>query len=689
MNLVNNKINNIRKVAAFAAVFFVCFFFSFSQVHADVTMAAVAIEQSPSSCGSTRLTWDSVDATSVTIDNGVGSVAPSGETFVSPTNITTYTITGTNSSGGYASASATVYPTPCSTPTNVVMAAVSIEQSPSSTCGQPTRLSWASTDATSINISGIGSVAPYGETSVSPSSVTIYTITGTNSTGGYASASATVYPITPCSTPTPPTTCTTGNIVITVNGPQSAAYYITRPDGVRFGWNGSHTFVGEPAGGTYTLRADNVAGYATPVVSPSSGSVPACGTAYATITYTALPTPTPTPTPVPTPVPTPTPTPVPTTAPAPAPTVSTVSNITNSATITNSNCVNVNQNGTATQNSTCTTTLAASPIVVPVNNNNQCYAPQITSPLSATASTGQYFSYYVTGNSASAATYYVSSLPAGLTFNSTTNMISGTPTQSGTYTVTLNGYNNCNGTDSRVLTIYINNYNNYNNNYNNADLGVIKTVDRTQASSGEIIIYTIKVTNYGPSTATNVVTTDVLPNGVVYYSSSNTVGYYNPSNGVWNVGTLYSGSSAVLKVYGTLQGYQGQIITNTVSTRADQNDQYQANNTARVDVKVRYQGVNLPNTAYRATSRTIAYVNSVTNNVKSALVGTTTSNIDTATSSEVGNTETSTLSTTTTVVTKSWFNSVWAWLIWLLLIVLAVVSYLWSRTYRKLKQLSK
>ncbi|MBA3732861.1 hypothetical protein H0W91_00620, partial [Patescibacteria group bacterium] len=33
--------------------------------------------------------------------------------------------------------------------------------------------------------------------------------------------------------------------------------------------------------------------------------------------------------------------------------------------------------------------------------------------------------------------------------------ISGTPTQSGTYTVTLNGYNNCNGTDSKVLTITI------------------------------------------------------------------------------------------------------------------------------------------------------------------------------------------------------------------------------------------
>ncbi len=48
---------------------------------------------------SSTLSWSVTDATSVTIDNGVGSVALSGTTAVSPITITTYTLTATNSAG--------------------------------------------------------------------------------------------------------------------------------------------------------------------------------------------------------------------------------------------------------------------------------------------------------------------------------------------------------------------------------------------------------------------------------------------------------------------------------------------------------------------------------------------------------------------------------------------------------------
>jgi hypothetical protein len=49
--------------------------------------------------GSTTLGYDVSDATSVTIDNGVGSVASSGTTVVSPTATTNYTLTATNAAG--------------------------------------------------------------------------------------------------------------------------------------------------------------------------------------------------------------------------------------------------------------------------------------------------------------------------------------------------------------------------------------------------------------------------------------------------------------------------------------------------------------------------------------------------------------------------------------------------------------
>lgn len=45
------------------------------------------------------LSWNVTDATSVTIDNGVGTVALSGSTTVSPVTTTTYTLTATNTAG--------------------------------------------------------------------------------------------------------------------------------------------------------------------------------------------------------------------------------------------------------------------------------------------------------------------------------------------------------------------------------------------------------------------------------------------------------------------------------------------------------------------------------------------------------------------------------------------------------------
>ena len=56
---------------------------------------------------SSTLTWSSTNATALTIDSGVGTVAPEGTTSVSPTASTTYTITATGP-GGSANATARV-----------------------------------------------------------------------------------------------------------------------------------------------------------------------------------------------------------------------------------------------------------------------------------------------------------------------------------------------------------------------------------------------------------------------------------------------------------------------------------------------------------------------------------------------------------------------------------------------------
>lgn len=57
---------------------------------------------------SSTLSWSVTDATTVTIDNGVGTVALSGSTTVSPTTTTTYTLTAATNSAGSVTATTTV-----------------------------------------------------------------------------------------------------------------------------------------------------------------------------------------------------------------------------------------------------------------------------------------------------------------------------------------------------------------------------------------------------------------------------------------------------------------------------------------------------------------------------------------------------------------------------------------------------
>jgi peptidoglycan-associated lipoprotein len=70
----------------------------------------VTLQASPTSINkgdSATLSWNSTDATQLTIDPGVGAVTAQGSTKVTPTDSTTYTITATGP-GGSANATASV-----------------------------------------------------------------------------------------------------------------------------------------------------------------------------------------------------------------------------------------------------------------------------------------------------------------------------------------------------------------------------------------------------------------------------------------------------------------------------------------------------------------------------------------------------------------------------------------------------
>ena len=75
-----------------------------------------------------------------------------------------------------------------------------------------------------------------------------------------------------------------------------------------------------------------------------------------------------------------------------------------------------------------------------------------------------------------------------------------------------------------------------------------KVVDNASPNVGADVTFTITVNNDGPSDATGIEVADLLPNGYAYVSDD-AAGAYVSGTGVWTVGTVANGSSAVLNYY--------------------------------------------------------------------------------------------------------------------------------------------
>jgi uncharacterized repeat protein (TIGR01451 family) len=93
-----------------------------------------------------------------------------------------------------------------------------------------------------------------------------------------------------------------------------------------------------------------------------------------------------------------------------------------------------------------------------------------------------------------------------------------------------------------------------------ADLSLQKTVDNPTPGVGSTITFTITVQNNGPNTATNVAVQDQLPAGLTLVSATPSQGSYNPVTGVWAVGTLANGATAILTLVATVNA--PGVITN-------------------------------------------------------------------------------------------------------------------------------
>jgi hypothetical protein len=156
---------------------------------ASITQFA-AVPASIQSGQSSTLTWSVSNATAASISPGPGTVDPrTGSVAVSPTQTTTYTLTATGATGNTtAQVTVTVGATPAGNPQILRFAGSPLTIQPG---GQST-LSWTTTGATAVSISGIGAVSLNGSATVSPTQTTTYILTASTADGHSVTAPITI-----------------------------------------------------------------------------------------------------------------------------------------------------------------------------------------------------------------------------------------------------------------------------------------------------------------------------------------------------------------------------------------------------------------------------------------------------------------------------------------------------------------
>ena len=120
-----------------------------------------------------------------------------------------------------------------------------------------------------------------------------------------------------------------------------------------------------------------------------------------------------------------------------------------------------------------------------------------------------------------------------------------------------------------------------------ADLRLAKTGTPTSQYVGQNVVFTLTVTNDGPSAAGGVTVNDLLPNGFTHIGSSAAAGTYNDTTGLWTVGSLSKDASAKLVITATVNAtgdyanyaevahsdqYDGDSIPANSSTTEDDDD---------------------------------------------------------------------------------------------------------------------
>lgn len=107
------------------------------------------------------------------------------------------------------------------------------------------------------------------------------------------------------------------------------------------------------------------------------------------------------------------------------------------------------------------------------------------------------------------------------------------------------------------------------------DVAVSKNVNVSNPNFGDLIMWNIIVFNYGPDDAHEVILREVFSESLIWIGDDSQ-GKYNPSSGIWNIGTLSKGESIELNIISKVN--QTGNITNNVSVTSREFDINLTNN---------------------------------------------------------------------------------------------------------------
>ncbi|MBX3421086.1 MAG: DUF11 domain-containing protein [Pirellulaceae bacterium] len=200
--------------------------------------------------------------------------------------------------------------------------------------------------------------------------------------------------------------------------------------------------------------------------------------------------------------------------------------------------------------------------------------------VSSTQGTALHASGVITGNLGDIAPGATVRVTVNTTVNGTTR---GTLNNTATATPTETDSNSSNNSSTLITTLTP-----------QIDLQVTKakTNPSDPALAGGPMTYTIIVTNAGPSAATDVVMTDVLPNGLTFNQGSSTVGTvaHVGQTVTASIGNLASGASATITLLVDVSSTASGTFTNTATVTGTETDTNTNNNTSTLNTPVAVNG---------------------------------------------------------------------------------------------------